>query len=90
MAIINPSVPVEAGADQQEQGASVRGSASSPQQPGQARQPPLPSYSFFDLAEQPLDLPQQPDVVDLVSSDDNDGSESGLPVCPICKWPPAL
>ncbi|BDA50857.1 probable E3 ubiquitin-protein ligase IE61 at N-terminal half [Coccomyxa sp. Obi] len=40
------------------------------------------SYTFFDLAEQPLDLPQPPlSEVDLISDED---SEGGLPVCPIC------
>ncbi|CAL8462766.1 g2299 [Coccomyxa elongata] len=40
------------------------------------------SFTFFELAEQPLDLPQQPlSEVDLISDED---SEGGLPVCPIC------
>ncbi|EIE26155.1 hypothetical protein COCSUDRAFT_40298 [Coccomyxa subellipsoidea C-169] len=40
------------------------------------------SYTFFDLAQQPLDLPQEPlSEVDLISDEDSQG---GLPVCPIC------
>jgi hypothetical protein len=41
----------------------------------------MPSYTFFDLAQQPLNLPQEPETVNLVSDDE---SEGGLPVCPIC------
>ncbi|KAK9907273.1 hypothetical protein WJX75_000407 [Coccomyxa subellipsoidea] len=71
------------GATQKEQQARSRQNASASGSSAAVAGPSeRASYTFFDLAQQPLDLPQEPlSEVDLISDEDSQG---GLPVCPIC------